>query len=205
MIVYFILDVYYDVKPLPDGCESQACNCKPTYECQDDCINRLVYAECAPQLCPCKELCKNQRIQRHEWAPALDKFMTENKGWGIRTMMPIVTGNFILEYVGEVVSDKEFKDRMASRYMKDTHHYCLHLDGGLVIDGHRMGGEGRFVNHSCQPNCEMQKWSVNGLFRMALFALRDIRAGEELTYDYNFSLFNPAEGQVSVILYMYIY
>lgn len=84
---------------------------------------------------------------------------------------------------------------MATRYVNDTHHYCLHLDGGLVIDGHRMGGDGRFVNHSCQPNCEMQKWSVNGQFRMALFALRDIKPGEELTYDYNFSLFNPAEGQ----------
>lgn len=84
---------------------------------------------------------------------------------------------------------------MATRYVHDTHHYCLHLDGGLVIDGHRMGGDGRFVNHSCQPNCEMQKWSVNGQFRMALFALRDIKEGEELTYDYNFSLFNPADGQ----------
>lgn len=57
---------------------------------------------------------------------------------------------------------------------------------------------GRFVNHSCEPNCEMQKWSVNGLFRMALFALRDIEPLEELSYDYNFSLFNPAEGQVCV-------
>jgi SET domain-containing protein len=42
----------------------------------------------------------------------------------------------------------------------------------------------------------MQKWSVNGLFRMALFALREIHPHEELSYDYNFSLFNPAEGQV---------
>jgi hypothetical protein len=41
----------------------------------------------------------------------------------------------------------------------------------------------------------MQKWSVNGLPRMALFALRDISPLEELSYDYNFSLFNPAEGQ----------
>jgi SET domain-containing protein len=57
---------------------------------------------------------------------------------------------------------------------------------------------GRFVNHSCEPNCEMQKWSVNGLFRMALFALREIQPHEELSYDYNFSLFNPAEGQVFV-------
>lgn len=35
--------------------------------------------------------------------------MTDNKGWGIRTKLPITNGNFILEYVGEVVSDKEFK------------------------------------------------------------------------------------------------
>ena len=50
-------------------------------------------------------------------------------------------------------------------YVSDTHHYCLNLDRGMVIDGHRMGGEGRFVNHSCEPNCEMQKWLVHGLYR----------------------------------------
>jgi len=64
----------------------------------------------------------------------------------VRTKLPIKMGEFILEYVGEVVSDKEFKERMASRYMRDTHHYCLHLDGGLVIDGHRMGGDGKQTN-----------------------------------------------------------
>jgi hypothetical protein len=192
-------NVYYDVKP-PYNNEAQACNCslpeKPTQMgCGDDCINRLVYSECSTQLCPCKDKCANQKIQKHEWAPGIEKFMTKDKGWGVRTKKSIKSGEFILEYVGEVVSEKEFKNRMASRYSNDTHHYCLNLDGGLVIDGHRMGGDGRFVNHSCEPNCEMQKWSVNGLFRMALFALRDIEPGEELGYDYNFSLFNPAEGQ----------
>lgn len=151
---------------------------------------RLVLAEC-----PASHKCGNQRIQRHEWSPGLEKFMTDSKGWGVRTKLAIKNGEFILEYVGEVVSDQEFKERMGTIYQNDTHHYCLHLDGGLVIDGHRMGGDGRFVNHSCQPNCEMQKWSVNGQFRMALFALRDIEPNEELTYDYNFSLFNAAEGQ----------
>lgn len=65
----------------------------------------------------------------------------------MRTKQPIKTGEFILEYVGEVVSDKEFKDRMATIYTEDTHHYCLHLDGGLVIDGHRMGGDGKHCAH----------------------------------------------------------
>lgn len=179
----------YCVRAPPSICEPQACNCSG--ECGEDCINRLVLAECPPS-----HRCRNQKIQRHEWAPGLEKFMTDSKGWGVRTKQPIKKGEFILEYVGEVVSDQEFKQRMSTLYTHDTHHYCLHLDGGLVIDGHRMGGDGRFVNHSCQPNCEMQKWSVNGQFRMALFALRDIHPNEELTYDYNFSLFNPADGQV---------
>ncbi|XP_023012167.2 histone-lysine N-methyltransferase ash1 isoform X1 [Leptinotarsa decemlineata] len=180
----------YNVKTTTGACEPQSCNCKPSSNCGDDCINRLVLSEC-----PASHRCQNQRIQRHEWAPGIEKFMTEVKGWGVRTKQPIKSGEFILEYVGEVVTDQEFKERMGTIYTQDTHHYCLHLDGGLLIDGHRMGGDGRFVNHSCAPNCEMQKWSVNGQFRMALFALRNIEAGEELTYDYNFSLFNPADGQ----------
>ncbi|XP_012286435.1 histone-lysine N-methyltransferase ash1 isoform X2 [Orussus abietinus] len=187
-------NIYYDVKPTTLY-EAQACECKPESGCGDDCINRMVFSECSPQLCPCGEKCENQKIQKHEWAPGLQRFMTENKGWGVKTQLSIKSGDFILEYVGEVVSEREFKSRMATRYASDTHHYCLHLDGGLVIDGHRMGGDGRFVNHSCEPNCEMQKWSVHGLPRMALFALRDIHSGEELTYDYNFALFNPSEGQ----------
>jgi len=48
------------------------------------------------------------------------------------------------------------------------------------------GALGRFVNHSCEPNCETQKWLVRGELAIGLFALRDIKAGEELTFDYNF-------------------
>lgn len=68
------------------------------------------------------------------------------------------TGQFILEYLGEVVSEAEFRRRMTEEYSQERHHYCLNLDSGAVIDGYRMGNIGRYVNHSCEPNCEMQKW-----------------------------------------------
>lgn len=68
------------------------------------------------------------------------------------------TGQFILEYLGEVVSEAEFRRRMMEEYSQERHHYCLNLDSGAVIDGYRMGDIGRYVNHSCEPNCEMQKW-----------------------------------------------
>ncbi len=45
---------------------------------------------------------------------------------------------------------------------------------------------GRFINHSCSPNCETQKWVVRGELAIGLYALEDIPAGSELTFDYNF-------------------
>ena len=193
-------NVYFDIKPIAKDLEGHACQCDafdPSPEkCGEDCINRMTYTECDPKLCPSGERCTNNSIQKHRTAPGIERFMTKEKGWGIRTKNEIKSGVFIMEYVGEVVSEKEFKLRMHHEYADDNHHYCLHMDGSMVIDGHRMGGECRFVNHSCNPNCEMQKWSVNGLFRMALFSLEDIKPNEELTYDYNFSLFNPHEGQI---------
>ena len=61
----------------------------------------------------------------------------------------------------------------------------MEFDQGMIIDATK-GSVARFVNHSCEPNCEMRKWIVDKKPRMALFALRDIMTGEELTYDYNF-------------------
>lgn len=184
-------NVFSDVKPI-SNCEPQSCTCDKSEDnfCGANCLNRLMFIECSPQLCPNGEKCANQKIQRHEWSPGLERFMTTDRGWGIRTTEAIKAGQFILEYIGEVVSEKEFKQRMTERYKNDQNHYCLNLDSGTVIDGYRMGNEGRFVNHSCEPNCEMQKWSVNGLYRIALFSKRDIMPYEELSYDYNFHNFN---------------
>lgn len=72
----------------------------------------------------------------------------------------LLVGSFIIEYCGEVISTQEFRRRMTDEYAHERHHYCINLDGGMVIDGYRMGNMCRFVNHSCQPNCEMQKWLV---------------------------------------------
>lgn len=62
----------------------------------------------------------------------------------------------------------------------------MYFDQNMIIDATR-GSIARFVNHSCEPNCRMEKWTVAGKPRMALFAGdQGIMTGEELTYDYNF-------------------
>ncbi|XP_061462753.1 histone-lysine N-methyltransferase ASH1L isoform X2 [Rhineura floridana] len=193
-------NVYVDVKPL-SGYEATTCNCKKPEDgnkngCLDDCLNRMIFAECSPNTCPCGEQCCNQRIQRHEWVQCLERFRAEEKGWGIRTKESLKSGQFIIEYLGEVVSEQEFRNRMIEQYHNHSDHYCLNLDSGMVIDSYRMGNEARFINHSCNPNCEMQKWSVNGVYRIGLYALKDMPAGTELTYDYNFHSFNVEKQQL---------
>ncbi|XP_064620312.1 uncharacterized protein LOC135483383 isoform X2 [Lineus longissimus] len=195
-------NVYIDMKPVCPY-ESNPCNCiaptvynNLTVGCADeDCLNRMVYTECSPSTCASKEKCSNMRLQKHEWAPGLHLFYTGDRGYGVKCKYAITAGNFIIEYVGEVVSEQEFKTRMTQMYNNEPHHYCLNLDGGTVIDGYRMGSLCRFVNHSCEPNCEMQKWNVNGVYRVGLFALRDIKPNEELSYDYNFDNYNLEQQQ----------
>lgn len=62
----------------------------------------------------------------------------------------------------------------------------MYFDQNMIIDATR-GSIARFVNHSCEPNCRMEKWTVAGKPRMALFAGENgIMTGDELSYDYNF-------------------
>ena len=179
--------------------EPEQCSCKKPEEgqspCGSGCINRSTYSECEPGMCINGEQCSNMVIQRRQYAPGLERFMTSKKGWGVRARQSIAKNSFILEYTGEICSKEEFERRMLVRYKIDNHHYCLAMDNKIMIDAHRAGSECRFVNHACSPNCEMQKWTVRGLPRMGLFALKDILPGEEICYDYNFSLFNTDQGQ----------
>ncbi|PIK39100.1 putative histone-lysine N-methyltransferase ASH1L-like [Apostichopus japonicus] len=188
-------NIYIDVRASSSVEENTRCSCKCPIDlrgsgCGDDCLNRIMQQECSPETCPCGERCSNQRLQKRFWISELERFMTQSRGWGIRTNMAIKHGEFIMEYLGEVISMNEFWRRAHKDYQHCKHHYFLMLDSGTVIDGYSSGSEARFVNHSCEPNCEMQKWYVNGVYRIGMFALRDIPSGEELTYDYNFHAFN---------------
>lgn len=94
---------------------------------------------------------------------------------GCYTTVPIRKGARIVEYTGPRIS----KEQADEKYQDSPTTYLFGVgDGSKVIDGH---GIAMFVNHSCDPNCETDE--VRG--RVWVIAIRDIAAGEELTYDYN--------------------
>lgn len=178
------------VKPMKRA-NSDECGCKLEDQCGEGCLNRSLLIECGSN-CPCGDKCLNKMIQKNIMA-RVERFMTNDKGWGIRACQSIESGAFIIEYVGEIINAKTYTKRMETDYKNDYHHYCLKMSTDEYIDAYRMGNLSRFVNHSCKANCTMQKWVVNGLHRMALFASTDIQEGEEITFNYNFSPFRDAQ------------
>eukprot|EP00850_Spirogloea_muscicola_P016142 SM000129S26129 [mRNA] locus=s129:103658:108452:+ [translate_table: standard] len=119
---------------------------------------------------------ENKFVSRRRRVQHTDEFHTKKyvkmrcsrfgkKGFGLQVLEPIQKGMFLIEYVGE------------------------------VIDAYRKGNLSRFLNHSCSPNCEVQKWSVGGEVCIGVFAVTDIAANEELTFDYNFELLGGAHAK----------
>lgn len=170
------------------------CDCKYWERCGKCCINRYSFIECNPKTCPCGVNCRNMNIQNGA-AVSLRPFIT-TKGLGLKTEHAIKKGTFIIEYMGEVVTENEFKYRMATIYSDRVHHYGMCLDKYTVIDSFQYGNDSRYINHSCSPNGEVQKWIVDGLLRIAIYAKRNIQPNEEITFDYNFALFNQNDKQV---------
>ncbi|KAL8193924.1 hypothetical protein R6Q57_026166 [Mikania cordata] len=115
---------------------------------------------------------------------------TEKCGSGVVAEEDIMRGEFIIEYVGEVIDDKECEKRLWT--MKDrgeTNFYLCEINRDMVIDATYKGNKSRYINHSCSPNTEMQKWMIYGETRIGIFASMDIKNGEHLTYDYQFVQF----------------
>ncbi|XP_061103895.1 histone-lysine N-methyltransferase, H3 lysine-36 specific [Conger conger] len=172
-----------------DLSEIPRCNCKATDESpcgvDSECLNRMLLYECHPQVCPGGARCLNQAFTKRQYTP-VEIFRTLVRGWGLRSSHNIKKGEFVSEYVGEVIDEEECRARIKDAQENDIcNFYMLTLDKDRIIDAGPKGNEARFMNHSCQPNCETQKWTVNGDTRVGLFAVTDIPAGIELTFNYN--------------------
>jgi hypothetical protein len=135
----------------------------------------------------CSKYCENNRFQRSKYADLYVK-ETPGKGHGLFPEQPIPKDSFIMEYVGELVSSKEILRRLAEtnkhQSTKKSHLYVMQLKANTFLDARSKGSISRFINHSCEPNCTIEMWTVGGHQRVGIFALRDIAAHEELSFDY---------------------
>lgn len=148
--------------------------------------------------CNCGPACKSRLVQKGRRVP-LTIFKTPNRGWGVRCSEDLVEGEFVDTYLGELITNDEAEAReQAGAKDKASYLYSLDkfvgddpditADNCYVVDGQHKGGVTRFINHSCEPNCRQYTVSFNKndarVYDLAFFAIEDIPAGRELTFDY---------------------
>ncbi|XP_068617326.1 histone-lysine N-methyltransferase SUV39H2-like isoform X1 [Battus philenor] len=188
----------------PIGCECTSCNCRSKTCCgmlggifAYTANKRLRLASGTPiyecnKACKCSIDCNNRVVQRGRNV-RLTIFRTSNGcGWGVRTEQKIKQGQFLCQYVGEVITFEEAEKR-GREYDANGLTYLFDLDfnsveNPYVVDAAHLGNVSHFINHSCDPNLGV--WAVwadcldPNLPMLALFATRDIESGEEICFDY---------------------
>lgn len=108
-------------------------------------------------------------------------------GRGVFALLQIPKHTRVIEYKGERISHEEADERYGEEHENSTHTMLFAVDDEIVIDATRKGNSARWINHSCAPNCEV----VDEERRIFIETRRDVRPGEELTYDYNLQLGEP--------------
>ncbi|KAF5741826.1 histone-lysine N-methyltransferase SUVR2 isoform X1 [Tripterygium wilfordii] len=163
-------------------------------------LKRRYIKECWSK-CGCHKLCGNRVVQRGISCKLQVFFTPEGKGWGLRTLQKLPKGAFICEYVGEILTNREFFERyIQGRHAeKLTHPVPLdaywHLiddlkeEETLCLDASFYGNVARFINHRCldanliEIPVEMET-PEHHYYHLALFTTREVDALEELTWDY---------------------
>ena len=108
-------------------------------------------------------------------------------GKGMFAVQDLAEGETLIEYVGEIISWKEALRRHPHDPTDPNHTFYFHVDEGHVIDAKHGGNSSRWINHSCQPNCEADEQDG----RVFIKALHNIPAGDELFYDYGLIIDMP--------------
>src|ERR1700712_4165451 len=101
-------------------------------------------------------------------------------GKGMYAVAPLKKGEVLIEYKGEIIDWQEALRRHPHDPKDPDHTFYFHIDEHNVIDAKHGGNAARWINHACTPNCEADE--VDG--RIFIKALRKIKAGTELFYDY---------------------
>lgn len=108
------------------------------------------------------------------------KIFKSRAGFGLKTLKDIEKGDLVIEYTGKKISNKAAENK-PNRYLFD-------LDEKWTIDGSVRSNIARYINHSCRPNCEAVHYTDTN--EIGIEAIKNIKAGDELTYDYGKDHFN---------------
>jgi SET domain-containing protein len=131
------------------------------------------------------KLCNNINIQRRIHKQ-LSIGISGIHGWGCFMMEGVEKGDYITEYIGEVISQEE-AERRGTIYDKINCSYLFNLTSTQCLDATRAGNLAKFINHSNDPNCEPRVLKVGVDHKVGFYALKKINKGEEICFDYGYN------------------
>merc|ERR1712029_984800 len=127
------------------------------------------------------------RKMKQEWRQNVVLARSRIQGLGLYAARDLEKGQMIIEYIGEVIRSN-LTDIREKRYEDQNRGiYMFRLDDERVVDATMTGGEARYINHSCDPNCVTETVELADT-HIIIFAARRINRGEELSYDYKFDI-----------------
>ena len=113
-------------------------------------------------------------------------------GRGVFALVDLKAGETLVEYVGEIIDWEEALNRHPHDPEQPNHTFYFHIDETRVIDANVNGNRARWINHSCDPNCEASEEAG----RVFIRSLREIKAGEEIFYDYGLVIDEPLSDEL---------
>ena len=119
-------------------------------------------------------------------APPIEVRGSAIQGRGVYATARIPKDTWIIEYTGERISHEEADRRYDDDSMDRHHTFLFTVNDAVCIDAAEQGNDARFINHSCEPNCEAVLTEDED--EVWICATRDIAPGEELTYDYGYEV-----------------
>nr|XP_043628851.1 histone-lysine N-methyltransferase ASHR3-like [Erigeron canadensis] len=174
-------NIYHVKKTRDETSMNSKCTDCSSSTCTNDCVCRLQCISCS-KACRCSDLCTNKPFRKDK---KINVVLTEHYGWGVVAAESIKKGEFIIEYVGEVISDALCEKRLRDlKHQGIKNFYMCKIQKDFTIDATYKGNTSRFLHHNCDPNCYLEKWAVDGEIHVGVFAARFIEAWEPLTYDY---------------------
>lgn len=189
------------------------CSCDPDQRCMVDCaclkdsgpsydsngllLSSRLCTDQAPPIyecntsCACGTSCANKSTQRGAH-PSLEVYSTDRKGYGVKTNTDLAKGEFVCEYVGELVSLSNAKKKLVALTAEDNCYVIIYKEHFgttntlcTCIDATVKGNIARFINHSCAPNLIMLPVRSGCIVpRLCLFTLEAVTKGTELCFSY---------------------
>ena len=183
------IDTIEEFKLPPSYC----CSCKNMCLSENcECIkNHQQKFECN-ETCLCDKSCGNRCIQFGLIHKFYIKYITKTKGFGLFVDEDIEKGDFICEYIGNIITKNEAKQKIHFNLINQKPNYILQLKEeypniiiSTYINSEKYGNLSRFINYSCEPNLDFEIIRINSFIpHCAFFANKKILAGEEITFSY---------------------